>query len=84
MKLFSTDFCVLMILGAGILCQGDGKDVRVIDRTCDMEKIELPPAWRSQCVGPNKKLRRDVDYATRVACQKLLANERIRKKRKCP
>lgn len=83
MKLFSTDFCVLMILGAGLICNGDSKNVRVIDRSCDLKKIELPPKWREDCVRDNK-LRRDVDYKTRIACQRLLANERILKRRGCP
>lgn len=82
MRLFSTDFCVLMIFGAGLICNADSKNVRVIDRSCDLKKIELPAEWRAQCVKDGK-LRRDVDYKTRVACQHLLSNERILKQRNC-
>lgn len=82
MKLFSADFCVLMIFGAGLLCNADSKNVRVIDRSCDFKKIELPQSWRSDCVRDGK-LRRDVDYKTRIACQRLLANERRLKARGC-
>lgn len=81
MKLYATSFCVLMLFGAGIACNDEDKEVRVIDRSCDIEAVKLPPHWRAECVGPDKKLRTDVPLATRRACQKLLANERILKKR---
>lgn len=87
MRLLSTDFCVLMIFGAGLICNGDSKDVRVIDRSCDLKKIELPQSWRSDCLRKGKDgkwyLRRDVDYKTRIACQRLLANERKLRDRGC-
>lgn len=82
MKLFSADFCVIMLFGAGLICNTDSKNIRVIDRSCDIKKIELPVEWRSQCVKDGK-LRRDVDYTTRIACQRLLRNERILKERNC-
>lgn len=86
MRLLSTDFCALMVLGVGLICNGDSRSVRVIDRSCDLKKIELPAEWRAQCIvtrNGKQYLRRDVDYMTRTACQRLLSNERILAQRKC-
>lgn len=79
----ATSFCILMLFGAGIGCNDDARGKgAVVDRTCDMGKVELPAEWRAQCVK-DKKLRTDVDAKTRKACRTLLDNERILKQRKC-
>lgn len=73
----ATSFCVFMLFGVGIGCNDEGKEVRVIDRTCDLEIVKLPPDIRSRCVGPDKRIRADAP----LFCRKLLSNERIIKKR---
>lgn len=82
MKLYSTTFCVLMIFGAGLICDDRDKGVRTIDRSCDLKKVHLPAPWRAQCVKDHK-LRTDVDYETRQACKRLLDNEQILAARGC-
>lgn len=79
----ATSFCIAMLMGFGIGCSGERSKQPVIDRTCDLRVERMPPEWRAQCVGPDKKMRRDVPAATQRWCKNQLANERIIKKR-CP
>lgn len=83
MKLYATSFCVLMLFGAGVICDNDSKSKgAVVDRSCDLKKVELPAHWRAECVADGK-LRRDTPARTQRACERLLANERIMRKRGC-
>lgn len=83
MRLFSTTFCALMLMGFGVLCKDDRPKGPVVDRSCDIEPVKLPANWRTECVGADKRLRSDIPVATRKACEKILANNRILKKRNC-
>lgn len=76
-------FCAAMLMGFGVLCFGDSDKRPVVDATCDMATIKLPADWREQCVGPDKRIRADLPATKKIACQRILANNRTIKKR-CP
>lgn len=79
----SVKFCALMLMGFGVLCNDDRPKAPVVDRSCDIQPVKLPAGWRAQCVGADKRLRSDVPLEVRRTCEKILANNRILKKRNC-